>query len=199
VTVIRPSPCEVRKGNDTTSRACCPRRGVERTPDVHESMHSLVRFSRQMERRPRRQSAGLPLKHHLPFRARPVVPVCGGRHWLGHSRNRGAACADVSGIASWPEPRSGQTVSSLEIYGGGTTVGGSVLAIIVGRCDSRDCRSKINTDRGLRRHPALAASTCALYSRFTRSPEVAAYFGARWRWWCSPPLLPRWKRVGKRA
>jgi hypothetical protein len=119
---------------------------AERTPDVHESMHSLVRFSRQMERRPRRQSAGLPLKHHLPFRARPVVPVCRGRHWLGHSRNRGAACADVSGIASWPEPRSGQTVSSLEIYGGGTTVGGSVLAIIVGRCDSRDCRSKINTD-----------------------------------------------------
>src|SRR5262245_41538134 len=39
-------------------------------------------------------------------RAKPVTPVCRGRRWLGHSRSHAAACADVSGIASWPEPRS---------------------------------------------------------------------------------------------
>jgi hypothetical protein len=31
-----------------------------------------------------------------------VAPVCRGRRWLGRSRSRAAACADVSGIASWP-------------------------------------------------------------------------------------------------
>src|SRR6516162_6970320 len=38
--------------------------------------------------------------------ARLVAPWCRGRRWLGHSSSHAAACADVSGIASWPEPRS---------------------------------------------------------------------------------------------
>jgi hypothetical protein len=35
-------------------------------------------------------------------RVRPVAPACRGRRSPGRSRSRGAACADGSGIASWP-------------------------------------------------------------------------------------------------
>jgi hypothetical protein len=42
-------------------------------------------------------------------RAKPAAHACRGRRWLGHSRSHAAACADGSGIASWPATRSDRT------------------------------------------------------------------------------------------
>src|SRR5262249_27424346 len=61
---------------------------------------AVAQLARPAARRDRRLSPEILKSIRRKFRVTHRVL---GRRWLGHSRSRVAACADVWGIASWPE------------------------------------------------------------------------------------------------